>query len=119
MATRKCRTCQAKLRVDDTQLEAGFEGLRSEVKNVFLSFKEEIVKLFSGKDTPRQDTDDDVTSVISPTRTGVDGSEGLDEDSVEEDDSLVEFKRRLSRIEGTKVKENAPTQATATVSQGN
>ena len=104
-------------------LEAGFEGLRSEVKNGFLSFKDEIVKLFSGKDTPRQDTDDDVTSVISPTRTGVDGSEGLDEDSVEEeDDSLVEFKRRLSKIEGTKVKESAPTQvpptATATVSQG-
>ena len=36
--------------------------------------------------------------------------------------SLVEFKRRLSRIEGTKSKSNAPTQvpptATATVSQG-
>ena len=33
-------------------LETGFEGLRSEVKNGLLAFKEEIVKLFSGKTTP-------------------------------------------------------------------
>ena len=81
-------------------LEAGFEVLRSEVKSGLLFFKEEIIKLFSGKNTPRQDVGDDASSVISPTRTGVDCSEQLEEDSVEEeDDSLVEFKRRLSRIE--------------------
>ena len=105
-------------------LEASVNGIRAEVKSGLMSFKEEMRKFFSGKFSPSQEAEDEGSSIVSPTQAGVEYSEEVEDDSVEEvDDSLVEFKRRLSRIEGTQSKPSTSRQepprpsATATVSQ--
>ena len=104
-------------------LEKGFEGLRSELKTGLVSFKDEMMRFLSSKFSPAQKVDDEGSSVVSPTQVSVDDEGILEEDSVEEeDDSLVESKRRMSRIEGGQVEAKAPLQtkapaATATVSQ--
>ena len=46
------------------------------------------------KNSPRQDSDDNVSAVISPTLTGVDCSEELEEASVEEEVASVEEEDR-------------------------
>ena len=104
-------------------LEKGFEGLRSELKTGLVSFKDEMMRFLSGKFSPARKADDEGLSVVSPTQVSVEDEGILEEDSVEEeDDSLVEYKRRMSRIEGGQVKAKVPLQtkaptATATVSQ--
>ena len=104
-------------------LERGFEGLRSEMKSGLLSFKEEMKKFFSDTFSPRREGNDDVSVMETPTQGGVDDVEDVEEGSEEEeDDSLVEFKRRLSRID-SQVKTTPPVSVpslttTTTVSQG-
>ena len=104
-------------------LERGFEGLRSEMKNGLLAFKEDMKKFFSSRFSPRREVDDDVSSVVTPTQAGVDNREEMDDGSEEEeDDSLVEFKRRLSRMD-SQVESAPPVQrpsltTTTTVPQG-
>ena len=104
-------------------LERGLERLRSEMKNGLLSFKEDMKKFFSDTFSPRREGNDDVSVMETPTQAGVDDREDVEEGSEEEeDDSLVEFKRRLSRID-SQVKSTPPVSVpllttTTTVAQG-